>query len=65
MQLTKPEKEFFTTNDLALMLGLSRTVIYRLISARKIRFAKIGHSIRFHKNDISEFLEKNTIQEIR
>ena len=65
MQIDKNDKEFFTTNDLALLLGLSRTVIYRLISSRKIRFTKIGHSIRFHKNDISEFLEKNTIQEIR
>jgi excisionase family DNA binding protein len=64
MQLNEAKKEFYTTNDLALLLGLSRTVIYRLISARKIKFAKIGHSIRFHKNDILEFLEKNTTKAI-
>jgi len=54
--------EFLTTEQLARLLSLSKTSVYRLISSRSIPFYKLGHNIRFWKNDVLEYLEKNRVK---
>lgn len=54
--------EFLTTEQLAELLGISKTSIYRLISRRLIPFYKLGHNVRFKKADVLEYLERNCIR---
>lgn len=56
--------EFLTTEQLAELLSLSKTSIYRLIGRRLIPFYKIGHNIRFKKSDVLEYLNKNCVKSI-
>lgn len=65
MQLNEDTKQFLNIKDLSLLFGLSKTAIYRLTATRGITFTKLGHNIRFNKNDVLEYLERNTIKEIR
>lgn len=54
--------EFLTTEQLAKLLGISKTSVYRLIGNRLISFYKLGHNIRFKKADVLEYLEKNCLR---
>lgn len=54
--------EFLTTEQLAELLNLSKTSIYRLIGRRLIPFYKLGHNVRFKRSDVLEYLEKNCIK---
>lgn len=65
MQLNEDTKQFLNIKDLSLLLGLSKTAIYRLTATRGITFTKIERNIRFNKNDVIEYLKRNTIKEIR
>ena len=56
--------EFLNTSQLAKLLGLSKTSIYRLISSRSIPFYKIGHGIRFKRSDVLDYLENNRVKSI-
>ncbi|HBA36831.1 TPA: hypothetical protein DCZ15_03075 [Candidatus Falkowbacteria bacterium] len=56
--------EFLTTEQLAELLSLSKTSIYRLISHRLIPFYKLGHNVRFKRADVLEYLERNCIRSI-
>jgi len=56
--------EFLTTDQLAELLSLSKTSIYRLISRRLIPFYKLGHNVRFKRSDVLEYLDKNCIKSI-
>jgi excisionase family DNA binding protein len=54
--------EFFSPKQLAKLLGISTTSVYRIISRREIHFYKIGHNIRFRKADVLEYLNRNSIE---
>jgi len=56
--------EFLSTKQLAFLLGVSKTSVYRLIGRRQLPFYKIGHNIRFKSLDVLEFLEQNCIKSI-
>jgi len=56
-----PAVELLTPDELAKMLKISKTSVYRLITQRKIRFCKVGGSIRFDKKDVISYLQKNQI----
>jgi excisionase family DNA binding protein len=60
-----PIPSFLNVKQMALLLGLSRTSIYRLTITRGITFTKIGSNIRFSKADVLEYLSRNTIKEIK
>lgn len=65
MKLNDTTKEFLTVKDLALLLGLSKTSIYRLLIARDIPFTRIGRNIRFSRAEMTDYLERNTVKEIK
>jgi excisionase family DNA binding protein len=54
-------KTFLTPEDLAVLLAVSKTTIYRLVVRRQIPFYKIGGSLRFRQEDIERFLESGRI----
>jgi excisionase family DNA binding protein len=56
--------EFLTTEQLAKLLSISKTSVYRLISCRLIPFYKLGHNVRFKKADVLEYLEKNCVKSV-
>lgn len=56
--------EFLSTDELAVLLKVSKTSIYRLMGRRLIPFYKIGHNVRFKKSDVLEFLNKNCINSV-
>lgn len=57
-----PTTELLTTNELANTLKISRAGVYRLIAKREIRFYKVMGSLRFNKNDVLSYLEKNRVE---
>lgn len=56
--------EFLSAEQLAVLLGISRASVYRLMGRRLIPFYKLGHNIRFKKADVLDYLEKNCIRSI-
>ncbi len=57
-------KAFYTTKELQELLGISLPTIYRIINSRKIPVFKVGHSLRFLREDIISYLESNRIDQI-
>jgi len=55
------KKPFLSPNELKEILGISLPTIYRLIDSRKLPAFKIGSSLRFHKDDVIQFLKSNRI----
>jgi excisionase family DNA binding protein len=53
---------FYSPEDLAVYLGVSKTTIYRLVEKRVIPFYKIGGSLRFKENDVNEYVEKQRVK---
>jgi len=45
-------RAFFTPEDLAGYLAISKATVYRLVSKRELPFHKIGGVLRFKKDDI-------------
>lgn len=58
--ITKP---FLSPKDLKEILGISIQSIYRLIDTRKLPAFKIGKSLRFYKEDVIEFIQKQRIDQ--
>ena len=40
--------------------GLSRTTLWQLINARKIKAARIGRAVRIERDSLQEFLERSS-----
>jgi len=57
-----PTIELLTPDELTSVLKISKTGVYRLIAQRKIRFYKVGGSIRFDKNDVASYLQQNRVE---
>ena len=57
--MTKGEKEFYTTHELAEKLTLNVMTIYRYIKSARLKAHKIGKEFRIAKDEFERFL-KNT-----
>jgi excisionase family DNA binding protein len=53
-----------TPDDLAGILRISKTGVYRLVEKRQIPFFRVGGSLRFAKSDISAYLSGNRIEPV-
>jgi excisionase family DNA binding protein len=42
--------------------SLSRTTLWQLINARKIRAARVGRAVRIERDSLQEFLERSSNQ---
>jgi excisionase family DNA binding protein len=62
---TTPEERlprFITPKQLAALLGLSKSGVYRFIEKRQIRFYRFTGSLRFERRDIEAFIEKGRVE---
>lgn len=57
--------ELLTPNELADMLKISKVGVYRIIARRKMRFYKVGGSLRFDRKDVMSYLKDNQIDVIK
>ena len=60
--MTEEEKKYFyTLQEVADILGVSRQTIYNYKTAGKLRAYKIGHDYRVSQQDLREFLAERRI----
>jgi excisionase family DNA binding protein len=57
-------KAFFTPDELAEFLAISKVTVYRLVGKRQLPFHKIGGVLRFKKEDIERYLESGRVEPI-
>lgn len=57
-------KQLVTANELADMLNVGRSTIYRLTNKRTLPFYKVGGAIRFSMEDVSIFLKDNWFEPV-
>lgn len=53
-----------TLREVAALLQVSRTSVYRLMAVRKIPFIKVGGAIRFSRGDVESYLSDGRITPI-
>lgn len=58
-------KAFFTPEELADFLAVSKATVYRLVNKRQLPFHKIGGVLRFKRTDIERYLETARIEPMR
>jgi len=51
------EKEYFNIRELAEYLSISKSSLYSKVSQRELPHYKIGHTVRFKKSEIDEWLQ--------
>jgi excisionase family DNA binding protein len=51
------EKKFLTAKEVAEMLGIAQSTVYKL-KKQGLPYLKIGGSIKFDKKDLMEWIEK-------
>lgn len=56
--------QLLTPDELADLLKISKSGVYRLIEKRQIPFFKVGGSLRFNKDDIMSYLRRNRFESI-
>jgi excisionase family DNA binding protein len=56
---------FYSPDELAEFLAISKPTVYRLVGKRQLPFIKIGGVLRFKKVDIEKYLEACRIDPIK
>lgn len=56
---------FYTPDELAEFLAISKPTVYRLVGKRQLPFHKIGGVLRFKREDIERYLEGGRIEPIK
>ena len=53
-------QEFLTDKDLAKLLGISVDIVRSLRKRRQgINYYRFGRNIRYHRDDVKEYIKKN------
>jgi excisionase family DNA binding protein len=61
MQIVLPDKLFFRPDEVATILGVSRSTVYLWCQSEVIEAIKIRKQIRISKSILIEFLQKSKI----
>jgi len=56
--------KLYNIDEIAEVMNISKTTLYRLVQTRKIPFYKIKGCVRFSKTDILEYLENHRIKPV-
>ena len=51
-------REWMTYKQAEELSGLSRTTLWKLLSAREIKAARIGRAVRVNRRSLDEYLEQ-------
>ncbi len=54
--MSKAEKEFFSTSEMAKILGISRVAVFKRIKSGGIKARKVGRNFVIQKEDLGEIL---------
>ncbi len=54
------QERLIDINEMASILGVKRSWLYRRTWKKKIPYIKVGKYVRFDKKEVIEFLRKNT-----
>lgn len=57
--------EFLTVPEVSKLLRMSRTSVYRLVEQRRIRFYRIGGTLRFAGDDINRYLSEQVVDALK
>ena len=57
MSLDKDIPQLYKIDEVIKMLGLSKSMIYRLMADKSLKFIKIGKSTRFTNAQINDFVK--------
>ena len=52
------EKEFYTVKELAELLQVTPTTIYRLMNRGELAYHQVGRAKRFSREDVEEYLKR-------
>jgi excisionase family DNA binding protein len=52
-------KEYWNINELSEYLGIKKSTLYAMVTRGEIPNYKIGHLIRFRKNEIDQWMESH------
>jgi len=55
------QKQVLNFSDMLLLTGMSESRLYKLTSAKKIPFSKVGRSLYFDRAQIEEWLMSNPV----
>ena len=55
------EKRTYTVEEIAILLGISRTAAYEFVKKVEVKSVRIGASIRISKKSFDEWLDKQEI----
>jgi len=62
MSIVSKENNLITPDELASILRMSKSSIYRIIEKREIPFYKISGSLRFKESDIESYINSSRIE---
>lgn len=54
--------QLVTMDEVAAFFGVTRRTIETLMATRKIRFIKLGRSVRFRVRDLGTLLDEHTVE---
>lgn len=57
----RADRDVMTVEEVAALLRLSEATIYRLAKARRIPAIKIGHTWRFHRRVVEEWMRREAL----
>jgi excisionase family DNA binding protein len=64
--LTEPrDVDLLTVEQAAQRLGTGVRFVRRLVSERRIRFYKVGKYVRFHPDDIADYISQGQVDAVR
>lgn len=53
-----------TLDEVAAVLRVSKTSVYRLVERRELPFCRVGRSLRFTREDIEAYLQARRVESI-
>jgi excisionase family DNA binding protein len=56
------EKQLLTIAELQEYLSISRTTVFKLMKAKRIKYARVGRRVLFRKSDIDDFIQKSIVK---
>ncbi len=64
MAIGKIVYKLLSIEDVALLLGLKKSTIYKYVCSKQIDYIKIGSRVRFKEEDIYKFIENRKVKAI-
>jgi len=60
----KARQELLNVNELAELLRISKTSVYRLVGRRQMPFHRLPRGLRFDRQDVDAFLIKTRVDSV-